>query len=455
MYIAKIPILNFVDIVKKAAFENGYLYCMYFIARRADAYRSYSDLKRSWASLEDLTGRRILFVFAGALMSSCDELKKLEGTIRNEDEKFQFLSCESAKVLGDLQASNYLCTSALRLACDEDDITLETLEETHTRSTSALRNRFGLAENDIPALAIVSTRSLPWEMETVHCVRLREDNLYTTVKSIISAIYEQLRLFNEADCHQEKTRERLKNSKEGEDKLKAQHGVALRYFESASRLQEAKRHSDEKCSEEIDKALRGEKPAYQLFSREIRSDLQRCVDLVCNHPHLPAMAERFGGSVEQLDNYIASIEDDLCRSSEEISALGDEKHELWNSMDEILSRVAEQSKVEGSSDVDQETSLKPSELELLKKVVREALTEYESAKPDNVTTVPQTEYCEMYDEVKQTLLKINEQLSAEKPKRTVIKQIAAEALKFAADLTTLGTAAAETFPTIWKLLDLG
>ena len=60
-----IPITDFYRHCLPAARENGYRYVMCLLSREADIDNLYETLKKQWHSLDDLTGKDFLFMFAG------------------------------------------------------------------------------------------------------------------------------------------------------------------------------------------------------------------------------------------------------------------------------------------------------------------------------------------------------------------------------------------------------
>jgi len=61
----EVSLVEFYQSCLGMAREAGYDFVLSFIAREADAPRAYDDIVRAWQSLDDLTGPRILFLFAG------------------------------------------------------------------------------------------------------------------------------------------------------------------------------------------------------------------------------------------------------------------------------------------------------------------------------------------------------------------------------------------------------
>lgn len=67
MEIVNIPIVDFYKNCLDCAYERGFKWVLYLLAREADAEKFYRQIQTYWNSLHDLTGKQILFVFAGAL----------------------------------------------------------------------------------------------------------------------------------------------------------------------------------------------------------------------------------------------------------------------------------------------------------------------------------------------------------------------------------------------------
>ena len=59
------PIVEFFEHSLSAAYNRGFLWVVTLLAREADVEGLYSNLRKSWASLDSITGEYFLFVFAG------------------------------------------------------------------------------------------------------------------------------------------------------------------------------------------------------------------------------------------------------------------------------------------------------------------------------------------------------------------------------------------------------
>ena len=73
----EVSLVQFYQSGLNLAREAGYDVVMWFIAREADAPRAYDDLIKAWQSIDDLTGPKILFLFAGQSVRAGHEFENI------------------------------------------------------------------------------------------------------------------------------------------------------------------------------------------------------------------------------------------------------------------------------------------------------------------------------------------------------------------------------------------
>lgn len=62
--ITGMPVVEYLKMCKKVAYQRGFVWVMVLLARERDAKHSYNDLKHYWDSYDDLTGDKILFIMS-------------------------------------------------------------------------------------------------------------------------------------------------------------------------------------------------------------------------------------------------------------------------------------------------------------------------------------------------------------------------------------------------------
>ena len=65
MDIAKIPIVDFLKYCKEGAKRNGYSWVVCILCRSGDCRNLYKSIERDWQSLDSITGKSMLVLFAG------------------------------------------------------------------------------------------------------------------------------------------------------------------------------------------------------------------------------------------------------------------------------------------------------------------------------------------------------------------------------------------------------
>ncbi len=165
-------IANYLPELKKAAFNNGYLWIMLLVARELDFKEGYKELFDSWSSFDSLTGKRIMFLFSdntgdqiglNYFMGQMDICKGISGLFNfSDDINLYHLSRKDVK-----KYSKIL--------------------ETQTNSADEMKSYFGLKETEIPCVILFST--VPDFNEKVErYVFELEDKAYTKVKDIVANI---------------------------------------------------------------------------------------------------------------------------------------------------------------------------------------------------------------------------------------------------------------------------
>lgn len=155
MDFAPMPITVFYDQCLSGAKARGFNWVVSLIARESDVDNLYYNLKRSWASLDSITEKYFLFMFAGKENLTEDELwnsriadKYASYVMRYND--YMTILNESKK--GEPILSSRACYDWRR---DNDNL-MKYVERTQTDAISSLKRYFHLKESDIPCLVFTS-----------------------------------------------------------------------------------------------------------------------------------------------------------------------------------------------------------------------------------------------------------------------------------------------------------
>lgn len=161
---------------------------MCLLARDADAEETYEQVKKYWYSFHDLTGRNILFVFAGKQTAE----NQPNSLLVHETESYRAMANPSIRFIGDEPPTvpYYMYPRFNYGTYQKNEIGV-----THTCSITELKEYFGLTEKEIPSLVFVPTHHLAREKKVV--IHFKQENLYRTVKTIIESIELPLRKLTE------------------------------------------------------------------------------------------------------------------------------------------------------------------------------------------------------------------------------------------------------------------
>lgn len=151
MDIAAIPIVEFLKFCREGAKNRGFNWVVCVLSRERDCIGLYERIKRDWKSLDSITGKKMLVLFAGNEMNQ-DSLYE-EGLNR---------FCVTDKHKGYIKRYNPFATiigNSSEIKTDLSSVRYEILkkhivniENNQTDAVSSLRRYFGISEQDIPCL---------------------------------------------------------------------------------------------------------------------------------------------------------------------------------------------------------------------------------------------------------------------------------------------------------------
>ena len=152
MDIVKIPIVDFLKYCKEGAKRNGYSWIVCILCRSRDCRYLYESIECDWQSLDSITGKSMLVLFAGnevredELYYSLD-IDKLCITDQYESyikryNPFATVIGNSGSIKSDLSSERYnILKNHIR-----------NVERNQTDAINSLREYFGISEQDIPCL---------------------------------------------------------------------------------------------------------------------------------------------------------------------------------------------------------------------------------------------------------------------------------------------------------------
>lgn len=155
MDFAPMPITMFYDQCLSGAKARGFNWVVSLIARESDVDNLYYNLKRSWGSLDSITEKYFLFMFAGK--ENLTEEDRWNSRIADRYARYVIRYNDYITIInkckeGEPVLSSRICYDWRR---DEDNL-MKHVERTQTDAISSLKRYFHLKESDIPCLVFTS-----------------------------------------------------------------------------------------------------------------------------------------------------------------------------------------------------------------------------------------------------------------------------------------------------------
>ena len=151
MDIAEIPIVDFLKFFKAGARERGFNWIVCILSRARDSRGLYKRIELDWQSLDSITGRNILVLFAGNEMNRDGLLwEDLNRSCVTDKYKSYIKRYNSfATVIGN---SGEIKTDLSSVRYDILRSHVVNIEKNQTDAICSLRRYFGISEQDIPCL---------------------------------------------------------------------------------------------------------------------------------------------------------------------------------------------------------------------------------------------------------------------------------------------------------------
>lgn len=181
MFQTYLPLVEFYEKYLTEAKKKGFIWSVFLLSRKADTEEIYQEVIRDWKSLDDITGKRILFIF------SCEDAGHKSPLLRTG-------GCHAV--------INPFISADSTMDCDDDKDFYESkfvrnapamnLADLHTRSISDMVQYFKISETAVPSLVLTNLMS-----GKTHFVPIAgEINIYKLVKRVVSGIEHVMREMN-------------------------------------------------------------------------------------------------------------------------------------------------------------------------------------------------------------------------------------------------------------------
>ncbi len=188
MYGCLIPMTDFFKYCQTAAFDKGFLWIVCLLSREADSQSLYENLKKQWNSLNDITGSRFVFMFAGHQDENCDSTLVLNKITYRE---ISSISNPFMHIFNIPHLRPNMPPEEQRKYLAARSKYYDKLPENQTKEISELRDYFQISEKEIPCLIFISLTS-----NKRIIVPVEGDDLYSYFKKMIINIEDKLKQLN-------------------------------------------------------------------------------------------------------------------------------------------------------------------------------------------------------------------------------------------------------------------
>ncbi len=205
MEIIHVPIVDFLETSRKAAYQKGYLYVVVLLARELEAEESYSQLKRGWMSFNDLTNQYFLFI-----VPAPDHEEDVSHYIAVEGMEWRRIGTPDFVIKNEQvpMLSRYYAPSTNKT---EEYRRLEAIEN-NTNHVTALCEKYHIRWNELPAIMLFSTMQLIEPNPIV--IPIVGDNLYKELEALIVKLQTCLEQYRKVRVKAKEVNDKLKKKKE-------------------------------------------------------------------------------------------------------------------------------------------------------------------------------------------------------------------------------------------------
>ena len=145
MDIAQIPIVDFLKYCKQGAREKGFYWLACIICRERDSEQFYTKIKNDWNSLDSITGKKLLILFAGNETRDNALISDTKKAYVKRYNPFVTIIGAKTKIKVDLSSVRW------KLLKEQ----AECVEQTQTDAVDSLMNYFGVQEYQVPCLVYI------------------------------------------------------------------------------------------------------------------------------------------------------------------------------------------------------------------------------------------------------------------------------------------------------------
>lgn len=234
MFQIYLPMVEFYKKYLEKLKNRGFLWCLFLLSRNAETENLFVSVVRYWTSLDDVTGKKIAFVF------SCDGRIKRTAMI-------ELGGCEGAvnpfiaKV--PTKETELMWDDSIETCFDGRHVThmpKQSLAELHSQSITDMVEFLGLSETNVPSLVLTDLMTKKHYLLSV----TNNTNIYKIVKDITIGL--------------ENIEKQWEHLKKIDDENKGASSRYLVYLNTKNKLEKRLSVVDEKTKSVISAILKGE-----------------------------------------------------------------------------------------------------------------------------------------------------------------------------------------------------
>lgn len=342
------PIVEFFEHSLSAAYNRGFLWVVTLLAREADVEGLYSNLRKSWASLDSITGEYFLFVFAGKENLTEDERfesKVIDSKVRYYGEYNNYVKFINPKI----ELEDCYLQSHYHIHKNDK---MGTLEENQTIAVNALRDYFRISENEIPCLVFTKLYPFRASHNTIQVIPIIGNDIYGYFKQLFNVIYPLLKEHKDLTVRLKElsvTRKKIEkeindNTFKGDEKILELRQELMILAEN--NIVDSNGHKLLDCINNL---------SYGKFDKPLRSKLNRYIDWVKDYEKRNGKCFDFCACEEKI---ISKANQKACRKNE-LLEITQEQTENQKECGKILSEIEEmirRSKMNGNTRKDSRLS---------------------------------------------------------------------------------------------------
>lgn len=336
MEIVNRPIIEFYRDSLSAARNKGFMWAVTLLAREADVDGLYLNLRKSWNSLDSITGKYFLFILAGKetmIGNNCKDSIVIDSRERYFGEYNNYVKFINPNI--ELEDS-YIRYSYYK------NLNINTLEESQTMAVNALRDYFSISESDIPCL--VFSCLFPSTYGNI-VITISGNDIYGYFKGLFNAIEPLLKQHMDVVSQLKKLAKCKKELKTEISQLPLKKEGKILELRTELLLLAEKNIVDNKgrtlhdCINSLE---------YGKFDRTLRSMLSRYIDWVKNYER--NTGRPFNSS--SIENAVRQRINAITQAKTKLSRIEQEQDELENTCGKLLSEIE---KIIKSSKMDKDT----------------------------------------------------------------------------------------------------